>query len=88
MGESLVLDVRQLAEPCLWYWEIRDGADGRLVESSWANEWIAFASRTEASAAGARRLAELVAGGSAPRMNASARRPANRIAPEPTRRAG
>lgn len=36
--DGLVLQVRLLAEPCLWYWKIRDGVDGPLVESSWANE--------------------------------------------------
>ena len=56
---GLVVEVALLAEPCVWYWQIRDGRDGWLVESSWANEWVAFASRAEAAAAGASRLAEL-----------------------------
>jgi hypothetical protein len=43
--DGLVLDLRLLAEPCLWYREIREG----LVESSWADEWVAFASRAEAA---------------------------------------
>jgi hypothetical protein len=59
IDRGLVLRVRLLAQPCLRYWEICDGVDGRLVESSWTSNWIAFASRQEAVAAGARRLAEL-----------------------------
>jgi hypothetical protein len=58
---NLVLEVKLLAVPCLWYWEIRDGVDGLLLESSWANEWVAFPSRAEALAAGRRRLAERLA---------------------------
>lgn len=88
IDKGLVLQVRVLSEPCLWYWEIRDAADGRLVESSWASEWVAFASRTEAAVAGARRLAELAASGSAPCGSASSRRPPQRIVADPTRRAG
>lgn len=86
--EGLVLDVKLLAEPCLWYWEIHDGVGGRLVESSWANEWVAFASRAEAAAAGARRLAELATAGSAAPVSASSRRPSQRIVATPARRAG
>lgn len=86
IDRGLVLRVRLLAQPCLWYWEICDGVDGRLVESSWANDWVAFASRQEAVAAGARRLAELetarfVSGASSPA------RPGHRIAREAIRRA-
>lgn len=86
--EGLVLQVRLLPEPCLWCWEIRNGVDGRLVESSWAHAWVAFGSRTQAAAAGARRLARLAAAGSAAQVGASSRRPLPRVAPEPTRRAG
>jgi hypothetical protein len=85
--DGRVVHVRLLAEPCLWFWEIRDGVDGRLVESSWANEWVGFASRADAAAAGARRLAELRAAGSAGRAAASAR-PPRAIVAEPDRRAG
>jgi hypothetical protein len=59
IDERLVLQVRLLAQPCLWCWEIHATAADRLVESSWASEWVAFASRQDAAAAGARRLAEL-----------------------------
>jgi len=44
------VEARLLADPCLWYWEIRD-ARGRLVESSWASHWTAYPSREEALAA-------------------------------------
>ena len=88
IDDGLVLQVRLLAEPCLWYWKIRDGVDGLLVESSWANEWVGFASRTGAAAAGARRLAQLRTTGSAARASASSGRLTQRIVAEPTRRAG
>jgi hypothetical protein len=83
---GLVLRVRLLAEPCLWCWEICDGVDGPLVESSWASEWVAFASRQEATAAGARRLAELETARFASGGSSSAR-PGHRIAREAIRRA-
>lgn len=64
LNDRLVVEVRLLAEPCVWYWQIRDGRDGWLVESSWANEWVAFASPEEAAAAGASRLAGMRASAS------------------------
>jgi hypothetical protein len=67
---DFVLQVSLLAEPCLWCWEIREGIGGRLVEGSWANEWVAFGSQAEAVAAGARRLAELAMPRSAARAAA------------------
>jgi hypothetical protein len=51
-----------VGEPCLWCWDILDG-DGRLVQSSWADDWVAFPTRAEAAAAGARRLTLLTAAG-------------------------
>jgi hypothetical protein len=87
IDHGLVLQLRLLAEPCLWCWKIVDGVDDRLVESSWANHWIAFDSRADAAAAGARRLAEL-ARASAARASRPPRQPARRIVPAPTRRAG
>jgi hypothetical protein len=84
IDDGRVVHVRLLAEPCLWLWEIRDGVDGRLVESSWANEWVGFASRMDAAAAGARRLGELRATGFAGRAAASGR--TTQVA-EPSRRA-
>lgn len=62
LAEALTVEVRLLAEPCLWCWEIRDKADRTLVESGWAARWTAHASRDEALAAGRERLAELRAG--------------------------
>jgi hypothetical protein len=68
-----VIRVRLLAEPCLWLWEIVD-SDRRVIESSWAGDWVAFATRAEAVAAGARRLAERTAAhGSSSRPLAAAR---------------
>jgi hypothetical protein len=49
-----VVRVRLLAEPCLWLWELVD-SDGRVIESSWADDWVAFATRAEAVAAAALR---------------------------------
>jgi len=86
IDRGLVLRVRLLAQPCFWYWEICDGVDGRLVESSWASDWVAFASRQEAAAAGARRLAELETARFASGDRSSAR-PGHRIAREAIRRA-
>jgi hypothetical protein len=59
VARQAVVRVRLLPEPSLWRWDIVD-ADGRLVASSWADEWVAFAAREEAAAAGACRLAELM----------------------------
>jgi hypothetical protein len=88
IDDGLVVDVSLLAEPCAWYWQILDGRDGRLMESSWATEWVAFASRAEAAAAGASRLAELRTPASSARVTASSRRPGHRIVAAPARRAG
>ena len=55
-GRRLTIEVRLLADPCLWCWEIRDAHRGR-VESSWAIHWSAYASREEVLTAGYLRLA-------------------------------
>lgn len=59
------LNVRLLAEPCLWCWEIVDRYHGgALVQSSWASEWTAYDTREEALRAGCERLSELRCTGS------------------------
>ena len=59
-AKAVDLRVRLLAEPCLWCWEIVDRRRGdSLVYSSWATEWVAYASREEALTAGHRHLSEL-----------------------------
>jgi hypothetical protein len=63
-GEGPTVHLRLLPEPGLWCWELRD-AHGRLLENSWSNSWVGFASRAEAAEAAARRLDELR--GTAPR---------------------
>ena len=55
----LMVRVRLLDEPSLWSWEITEAESGRLVETSWSSEWMAYDSAAEALAAGQRRLAEL-----------------------------
>ena len=57
--ERLTVKVHLLGEPCLWCWEIVDVQDGDLVESSWATEWIGYASSWEALRAGTLRLTDL-----------------------------
>jgi hypothetical protein len=85
---SLVVEVRLLSDPCLWCWEICDEDSGRVVASSWADAWVAFASRAEARAAGAKHLAKLQATGSAVLRVTPSASLARRITPEPARRAG
>jgi hypothetical protein len=53
-AKRVTVEAALLADPCLWYWEIRDAQDG-LVESSWANHWTAYPSREEALAAASSR---------------------------------
>jgi hypothetical protein len=76
-----VVRVRLVEEPCLWGWDILD-ADGRLVQSSWVDDWVAFPHRAEAAAAGARRLTELAG----TRRMAGVGRARRRMAPEGVRR--
>lgn len=84
---SLVVEVRLLSDPCLWCWAICDEDSGRLVASSWADEWVGFASRAEARAAGAKRLAELRAAGSVVFRPVPPASLALRSVPQPARRA-
>jgi hypothetical protein len=56
---GLTLITRVLDESALWAWEILETTTGRFVDSSWSSEWMAYDSRSEAEAAGLRRLAEL-----------------------------
>ncbi len=53
---GLELEVRLLAEPSLWCWEIRDPVRGDLIESSWEDEWVAYETPEEAWAAGLDRM--------------------------------
>lgn len=63
---ALDLQVRRLADPCLWCWEIvAPGRGGAVVQSSWASEWAAYETREEALGAGRGRLAELGRAGAA-----------------------
>lgn len=57
-SEPLSVRVRLMADPCLWNWEIVDGA-GAVVESGWEKEWTAYEAAQEAVTMGLARLAEL-----------------------------
>ncbi len=57
--ERLTVEVRLLADPCLWTWEIRDAERGDVVESGWATQWAAYPSREEAYSEGRRHLRRL-----------------------------
>ncbi len=57
--ERFRVEARLMAEPCLWCWEIRDMVHGNVVNSSWADEWMAYASSDEALTAANIRLREL-----------------------------
>lgn len=57
--ERLAVGTLLLSDPCLWCWEIRDRAQGDVVESSWAADWTAYDSQEEALRAGQRRLEHL-----------------------------
>ncbi len=54
--DRLTVETRLLPDPCLWCWEIRDAAQGAVVESSWAADWAAYESSDEALRAGHQRL--------------------------------
>ncbi|MBI1734331.1 MAG: hypothetical protein HYR51_04085 [Candidatus Rokubacteria bacterium] len=58
-ADDLTVRARLLDEPSLWCWEISEAKSGRIVETSWSSEWMAYDSPDEALAAGQRRLAEL-----------------------------
>jgi hypothetical protein len=49
----LSVEVRLMAEPCLWRWEIRDHERGEIVDSSWTREWMAYDSPRRPSTPGA-----------------------------------
>ena len=50
------VEVRLLAEPSLWCWEIRDRRSGCAIVSSWEATWTAYASQGEAFEAGIQHL--------------------------------
>ena len=62
-GPRLTVNVRLLGEPSLWCWDIVDTADGTVVESSWATNWIGYQSSPEALRAGIMRLTALIRAG-------------------------
>jgi hypothetical protein len=58
-ASDLTVEVRLMAEPCLWRWDITDRQRGEVVDSSWTAEWMAYDSREEAYLAGRQRLNRL-----------------------------
>jgi hypothetical protein len=56
---QLRVQVRLMAEPCLWRWEIRDPDRDEIIDSSWTGEWMAYDSPEEALRAGRQRLTSL-----------------------------
>jgi hypothetical protein len=60
-AHRLTLRTRFVSEPCLWSWEIVCGdGDSVVLESSWEDQWLGYASREAAQHAGAAALAELL----------------------------
>lgn len=45
--DRLRVEVELMTDPCLWRWQIRDGA-GNTVENSWTAQWKAYESSEEA----------------------------------------
>jgi hypothetical protein len=58
-SSDLTVEVRLMAEPCLWRWEIKDRQRDEVVDNSWTCEWMAYDSREEAYRAGRQRLSRL-----------------------------
>jgi hypothetical protein len=61
--KSLALEVRLMTEPCLWRWDIKDLSRDAVVQSSWDHDWIGYASRDEAYAAGRKRMERVLEDG-------------------------
>jgi len=57
--DGFKVDVRLMADPCLWRWDIRDSTRDEVVESSWSALWNAYESSEEAYRAGRERLRSL-----------------------------
>ena len=55
-GESLLINVELMDDPCLWRWEIRDSTRNEVLADSWTRDWAAYESREEAYRAGRARL--------------------------------
>ena len=54
---DVVLTVRLLGEPTLWYWEIYDEGSHRVLRNSWIDDTTGYRSKSEALAAGLKRAA-------------------------------
>jgi hypothetical protein len=63
------VSVDLMAEPCLWRWEIRDPETNGVVESSWADDWMAYETSEDALRAVGARLTSMAC---APRRRARA----------------
>ena len=49
---ELKIRARLLDDPPLWCWELVDSTSGRVIASSWSDNWNAYESRDEALRAG------------------------------------
>ena len=59
-AHDLYVEVRLLAEPSLWCWEIRDRRSRSAIVSSWEATWTAYPSQGEAFEAGIQYLRQHV----------------------------
>jgi hypothetical protein len=57
LGEAgFTVSVDLMAEPSLWRWTIRDPKTNEAIASSWADDWMAYATPDEARRAAGVRL--------------------------------
>lgn len=58
VSDRATVRVRFVSDPCVlaWSWELVDPASGRVLESSWADQWTVYDSPELARAAGQGRL--------------------------------
>ena len=54
-GSDVIVTVRLLGEPTLWYWEIYDRGGKRVLSNSWIDDATGYRSKGEALAAGLKR---------------------------------
>ena len=60
VSRSFMLEVSLITDPCLWRWQIREAPTGRVVRSSWDDEWAAYPTQDEATRCGLDALDHLI----------------------------